>query len=44
MKFCFSRKFGFYHVDFDDANKTRTPKSSAIYYSNIIKTRSIDKN
>lgn len=30
---------GLYAVDFEDANRTRTPKLSAEYYKNVIKTR-----
>jgi beta-glucosidase/6-phospho-beta-glucosidase/beta-galactosidase len=38
----FSEKFGLYHVDFQSANKTRTPKMSAKVYSKMVKTHKID--
>uniref|UniRef100_A0A1I8PM40 Cytosolic beta-glucosidase n=2 Tax=Stomoxys calcitrans TaxID=35570 RepID=A0A1I8PM40_STOCA len=38
----FSEKFGLYHVDFNDAQRKRTPKISARVYSRICKTNRID--
>ncbi|XP_068624938.1 myrosinase 1-like [Battus philenor] len=35
-------KFGLYEVDFDDHERTRTPRASAQYYSNIIRTNTLD--
>ncbi|BFZ09250.1 hypothetical protein BsWGS_12289 [Bradybaena similaris] len=32
----FNPKFGLYHVDFDSANKTRTPRTSAAFYRDLI--------
>lgn len=40
--FCFSAKFGLYQVNFTDPERTRTPRASASYYKNIIKTNSLD--
>ncbi|CAL1538498.1 unnamed protein product [Lymnaea stagnalis] len=33
----YSEKFGLYHVDFNDPNRTRTPKASAQFFSNLIR-------
>ncbi|XP_075233271.1 myrosinase 1 [Lycorma delicatula] len=38
----YTEKFGFYRIDFTDPKRKRTPKRSASYYRNVIKTRSID--
>ncbi|KAJ8943037.1 hypothetical protein NQ318_022581 [Aromia moschata] len=35
----YTEKFGLYQVDFSSENRTRTPKQSASYYKNVIKTR-----
>ncbi|KAJ3666409.1 hypothetical protein Zmor_001851 [Zophobas morio] len=35
----FSEKFGLYHVDFEDPERSRTPKASAEYYAQVIATR-----
>ncbi|XP_018565412.1 myrosinase 1 [Anoplophora glabripennis] len=35
----YSIRFGLYHIDFEDENRTRTPKESAGYYKNVIATR-----
>ncbi|KAH9637954.1 hypothetical protein HF086_016380 [Spodoptera exigua] len=37
-----SNKFGLYEVDFNDPMRTRTPRASANFYSNLIKTRTLD--
>lgn len=31
----FNEKFGFYHVDFNDPGRKRTPKDSAIWYRSV---------
>lgn len=36
-------KFGLYSVDFKDANRTRTPRASALYYSSVIKDNGFKK-
>lgn len=33
----YKKGFGLYHVDFDDENRPRTPKLSALWYSNFLK-------
>ncbi|CAH2057010.1 unnamed protein product, partial [Iphiclides podalirius] len=38
----YDAKFGLYEVDFEDAERTRTPRASAQYYSNVIRTNTID--
>lgn len=32
----FTVKFGLYHVDFDDVNRSRTARASAGYYTEVI--------
>ena len=32
----YSEKFGLIQVDFEDPNRTRTPKASAAYFTTII--------
>uniref|UniRef100_A0A914CW93 Beta-glucosidase n=1 Tax=Acrobeloides nanus TaxID=290746 RepID=A0A914CW93_9BILA len=34
-------KYGLYQVNFTDPNRTRTPKASASWYTNVIAQRSI---
>ncbi|XP_065075628.1 myrosinase 1-like [Ochlerotatus camptorhynchus] len=38
----YTEKFGLYHVDFKNPNRTRTPKASAKVYANIVQTHRID--
>lgn len=33
----YSQRFGLHHVNFEDANRPRTPKQSAYFYSKVIK-------
>ena len=33
----YSERFGLHHVDFDDKERTRTPKASANFYAGIIR-------
>ncbi|CAH2097422.1 unnamed protein product [Euphydryas editha] len=40
----YSIKFGLHKVDFDDPNRTRTPRSSAEYYASVVKSHSLDVN
>ncbi|KAF2883294.1 hypothetical protein ILUMI_22883 [Ignelater luminosus] len=35
----YTLKYGFYHVDFNDSNRTRKAKASAYYYKGVISTR-----
>ncbi|OXU30192.1 hypothetical protein TSAR_003778 [Trichomalopsis sarcophagae] len=37
----YSVKFGLIHVDFNDPNRTRTPKKSAAWLSNVKRTRKL---
>nr|8IN1_A Chain A, Beta-Glucosidase [Aplysia kurodai]8IN1_B Chain B, Beta-Glucosidase [Aplysia kurodai]BAX08664.1 beta-Glucosidase [Aplysia kurodai] len=36
-------KFGLYHVDFNSPNRTRTPRTSATFYQQLIKDRGFPK-
>ncbi|XP_026313554.1 lactase-phlorizin hydrolase-like [Hyposmocoma kahamanoa] len=40
----YTERFGLYQVDFEDPNRTRTPRKSAFAYKRIIKMRSVDYN
>uniref|UniRef100_A0A6P7HHG4 Beta-glucosidase 15 n=1 Tax=Diabrotica virgifera virgifera TaxID=50390 RepID=A0A6P7HHG4_DIAVI len=35
----YTAKYGIYHVDFNNYNRTRTPKKSAEWYKHVIQTR-----
>ncbi|XP_044265974.1 myrosinase 1-like [Tribolium madens] len=35
----YTEKFGLYQVDFDDENRTRTPKKSADFYKKVVATK-----
>lgn len=37
----YTAKFGLYNVDFNSPNRTRTAKSSAKYYRNVIRKRTL---
>ncbi|XP_044761903.1 myrosinase 1-like [Coccinella septempunctata] len=37
-------KFGLYQVDFNNPNRTRTPKASAKFFKTVIETRTIPEN
>ncbi|KAE9546128.1 hypothetical protein FO519_010660, partial [Halicephalobus sp. NKZ332] len=37
----YSNRFGLYHVDFNDPKRARTPKASAGFYSDIIKSHKV---
>lgn len=37
----YTEKFGFYHVDFTDPDRKRTPKLSALFYKELLKTRTL---
>ncbi|XP_045455662.1 myrosinase 1-like, partial [Melitaea cinxia] len=38
----YTSKYGLYHVNFDDPERKRTPRASAIYFSCVIKNRSLN--
>ncbi|XP_069355874.1 myrosinase 1-like [Maniola hyperantus] len=38
----YTTKFGLYEIDFNDPNRTRTPRLSANYYACVIAARSLD--
>ncbi|KAJ8730215.1 hypothetical protein PYW07_017253 [Mythimna separata] len=38
----YTERFGLYEVDFEDPERTRTPRKSAFIYKQIMKTRTID--
>lgn len=40
----FSERFGLYHIDFNSPNRTRTIKSSAKYYQQVLQTKCILPN
>ncbi|CAG4938573.1 unnamed protein product [Colias eurytheme] len=40
--FGYKTKYGLYKVDFNDPQRRRTPRASAHYYENVIKTRTTD--
>lgn len=40
----FTEQFGLYHVDFSSPERTRTPKTSAKVYANIVRNHQIDWN
>ncbi|CAH2097424.1 unnamed protein product [Euphydryas editha] len=40
----YSIKFGLHHVDFENPNRTRTPRASADYYASVVKSHSLDVN
>lgn len=37
----YTMRFGLYHVDFDSADKTRTPKLSAHFITNVTRDRAV---
>lgn len=43
--FCsYSELFGLYEVDYENPNRTRTPRKSAFVYKEIVRTRALDLN
>lgn len=42
--FFFSKKFGIYHVDFNDPDRQRTVKKSAEFYKNVINDRCLPES
>ncbi|CAG9566612.1 unnamed protein product [Danaus chrysippus] len=40
----YTERFGLYEVDYNDPNRTRTPRKSAYVLKEIMRTRSIDPN
>ncbi|XP_077295390.1 myrosinase 1-like [Arctopsyche grandis] len=40
----YTKKFGLYHVDFNDPMRTRMPKASTMYYKSILETRTIERD
>lgn len=40
----YTERFGLYHVDFTDSNRTRTAKDSANWYRKVIAKRSLVKD
>ena len=37
----YTTKFGLYHVDFNDPKRTRTPKASAQFFSDVVKNKKV---
>ncbi|XP_023311714.1 beta-glucosidase 46-like [Anoplophora glabripennis] len=34
----YTQRFGLFYVDFDNINRTRTPKTSVSYYKKVVET------